>query len=91
MCRMSNAGYTAGCILYRLKYFYTSNQTNMQEFLTASPQVRSQQLRLAAMRSGIAAHLLEKDLWQSFVLKNVFNLPVAAFIALHGSRQLRPE
>lgn len=63
----------------------------MQTFLTISPRERGQHLNLAAMRSGVPGQLLEHDWWQSFVLKNIFSLPIAPFLTLHGSRCLRPH
>jgi len=60
----------------------------MHHFLTATPQRRQTKLNVATLRSGIPQNLLEHDWWQSFVLQNLFELPFASFLTLHGSRSL---
>lgn len=61
----------------------------MVNFLTMDAQEQQRLFRIAAMRSSIPEQQLEHDWWQSFVLRNLFELPMAEWLTLRGGCSLR--
>lgn len=42
-----------------------------------------------SIRTGIPPVLIEKDWWQTLVLKGLFEMPASGFLTLSGSRSLQ--
>lgn len=60
----------------------------MTEWLDLSEKGRFNYLMESSLKLGITPQLLEKEWWQTFLLKALFELPSANYLTLHGSRSL---
>lgn len=58
------------------------------QWLELSEKGRYDYLIETSISKGIPPELLEKEWWQTFLLKALFELPSANYLTLHGSRSL---
>ena len=60
----------------------------MQQYLLLPTTLRLKYLNMASIQSGVSRAAIERDWWQGFVLKNIFKLPFAEALTLHGSKSM---
>ena len=60
----------------------------MEHYLQLPSSLRAQYLKSASLHSGVPVLGIERDWWQSFILRTIFKMPFANSITLKGSRTL---
>lgn len=61
----------------------------MKQWLSLKDAERRYLLMEVSIRTGIPPVLIEKDWWQTLVLKGLFETPASDFLTLGGSRSLQ--